>query len=305
MTKILVVIAGPTGIGKTQAAIELANHFHSEIISSDSRQIFKELKVGTAVPSEQELQKIKHHFIQSHSIFENYNASKYETDVLELLDKLFLRKNIVILAGGSMLYIDAVCKGIDIMPDADMEIREKLKSALKREGLESLRMQLKKIDPEYYSKVDLKNPARIIHTLEIYFTTGKPYTSFLSNSVKKRSFLIIKIGLDCIRSELHDKINRRVDKMMDEGFEQEALSLYPYRDLPALNTVGYKEMFAYFNHDISLEKAVELIKRNTRRYARKQLTWLRGQPEYMWFKPHEMREIIKYVENEIAGNEFE
>ena len=298
--KTLIVVAGPTGIGKTSAGIKLAQHFNTEIISSDSRQIFKELKIGTAVPSENELAAVKHHFIHSHSIHESYNASRYETEALELLENLFLKHGTVLLVGGSMLYIDAVCKGIDIMPDADPEIRKSLKIQLEKEGIESLRLQLKKLDQEYYRMVDLKNPNRIVHALEICLMTGKPYSSFRSNPKKKRSFSILKIGLNCSRDLLHQRINSRVDKMVEAGLEQEALCVYPLKHLNALNTVGYREWFSFFDREISREQAIELIRRNSRRYARKQLTWFRNDPEMNWFEPGQVDDIITFIENNIS-----
>jgi len=299
MPKTLIIITGPTGIGKTSTGIALARHLNTEIISADSRQIFKELTIGTAVPSTKERKAVKHHFIHSHSIHENYNASKFETEVLALLDKLFQEFNEVVMVGGSMLYIDAICKGIDSMPDADPEIRLSLQNQLNTEGIESLRLQLKKLDPEYYSKVDLKNPARIIHALEICLMTGKPYSAFRSNPQKERPFQIVKIGLNCDRDELHNRINTRVDKMVKAGLEKEARDVYRLRHLNALNTVGYREWFAFFDGEITHEKAIELIKRNSRRYARKQLTWFRRDPEVYWFEPQQTEEIIKFAESKI------
>jgi len=259
MPKTLVIITGPTGIGKTEVSIKVAQHFNAEIVSADSRQIFKELCIGTAVPSAEELAMVPHHFIQSHSVEENYNASRYETEALELIDELFKQKDVLLLVGGSMLYIDAICKGIDIMPDADPEIRASLKKQLEEEGLDSLRLQLKTLDPEYYKKVDLKNPNRIIHALEISIQTGKPYSSFRSNTPKERPFKILKIALNCDRQVLHNRINLRVDKMMEAGLEEEARSVYHKKHLNSLNTVGYQELFAYFNEEIPREKAIELI----------------------------------------------
>jgi tRNA dimethylallyltransferase len=296
MQKYLIVITGPTGIGKTAVAIQLAKHFGSEIISADSRQLYKELNIGTATPQPHELSAIKHHFIQSHSIADNYNASKYETEALKLIEQLFVKTDILFLTGGSMLYIDAVCKGIDEMPDADPEIRSNLKLILEKEGIESLRLQLKQLDPDYYQIVDLKNPNRIIHALEICMTTGKPYSSFRTNPAKKRSFTIIKIGLDCDRQMLHNRINSRVDKIIEDGLENEVRNLLPYKNLNALNTVGYREFFEYFDGKISAGTAVELIKRNSRRYARKQLTWFRNDQQMQWFQPHDITEIIEFIE---------
>ena len=300
MTKFLVVITGPTGVGKTSVGIDVAKHFHSEIISCDSRQIYRELSIGTAVPEAEELKAIPHHFIHSHSIEDNYNASRYETEALALLEFLFQKHDILLLVGGSMMYVDAVCKGIDIMPDADPEIRNDLKTRLENEGLESLRRQLKNLDPDYYQTVDLKNPNRIIHALEITLQTGKPYSSFRTNTNKKRPFSIIKIGLYREREELHQRINRRVDQMIANGLQEEAQKVYPIKELNALNTVGYRELFSFFDGDISKEKAIELIKRNSRRYARKQLTWFRRDEEMKWFGPNQNSEIIQYIENQIA-----
>lgn len=300
MPKTLVVITGPTGIGKTEVSIKVARHFNTEIVSADSRQIFKELNIGTAVPSKEELAAVPHHFIQSHSIEENYNASRYETEALELLDKLFKQKDVLLLVGGSMLYIDAICKGIDIMPDADPEVRASLKKQLEEEGLESLRLQLKKLDPDYYKKVDLKNPNRIIHALEISIQTGKPYSSFRSNTAKQRPFKIVKIALNCDRQVLHNRINLRVDKMMEAGLENEARGVYHKKHMNSLNTVGYQELFAYFDGDISREKAVELIKRNSRRYARKQITWFRRDETVKWFEPTESDRIIEWLKSQIS-----
>ncbi len=299
MTKTLVVITGPTGIGKTDVSIKIAQHFNAEIVSADSRQIFKELCIGTAVPTKQELAAVPHPFIQSHSVEENYNASRYETEALELINELFQQKDVLLLVGGSMLYIDAICKGIDIMPDADQEIRASLKKQLEEEGLESLRLQLKTLDPEYYKKVDLKNPNRIIHALEISIQTGKPYSSFRSNTPKERPFRIIKIALNCDRELLHKRINLRVDKMMEAGLEAEAQSVYHKKHMNSLNTVGYQELFAYFNGEISRDKAIELIKRNSRRYARKQITWFRRDEGVNWFEPTESEKIIAWLESQI------
>ncbi len=299
MAKTLIVITGPTGVGKTSAGIEIARHFGAEIISADSRQIFKEMSIGTAVPKKMELAAVKHHFIQTHSIHDNYNASRFEFEALNLLQQLFRKYEVVLMVGGSMLYIDAVCNGIDFMPDADLEIRRRLKDRLVAEGIESLRIQLKKLDPDYYYQVDLKNPNRIIHALEICLTTGKQYSSFRSNKKKKRPFSILKIGLNCEREKLHERINRRVDIMLDHGLEKEAKKLYKYKELTALNTVGYREFFSYLDDEISREKAIELIKRNTRRYARKQLTWFRKEPEMHWFSPGETGNIIQFINNNV------
>lgn len=296
MQKYLIVLTGPTGIGKSSIAIKIAQHFNTEIVSSDSRQIFKELTIGTAVPGVEELTSVKHHFIQTHSIKENYNASRYENDALDTIISLFANHDLVLLVGGSMLYIDAVCNGIDIMPDAYPEIRKSLKEKLESDGLESLRFQLKKLDPDYYNSIDLKNPNRIIHALEICIMTGKPYSSFRSNQKKTRPFSVIKIGLNCERELLHHKINTRVDQMIEAGLEDEARKLFHLKHLNALNTVGYRELFAFFDGETTREKAIELIKRNSRRYARKQLTWFRSDPAMKWFEPEQTNEIIAFIE---------
>ena len=296
MPKTLVVLVGPTGIGKTSMGIKIADHFQTEIVSADSRQLFREMEIGTAVPSPSERAAIKHHFIQTHSIHTNYNASRFENEAIELIEKLFKKHDTVIMVGGSMLYIDAVCNGIDRMPDADLEIRTQLKKQLKEDGIESLRLQLKTLDPDYYSQVDLKNPNRIVHALEICLTTGRPYSSFRKNTKKERPFSIVKIGLDCDRNLLHQRINKRVDEMIKLGLENEARQLYRFKNNTALNTVGYRELFAYFDNEISIERATELIKRNTRRYARKQLTWFRKDEEMNWFEPSQGNEIIRFID---------
>ncbi len=299
MQKYLIVLTGPTGIGKTSTGLALAKYFNTEIVSSDSRQIYKELKIGTAVPNKEELALVKHHLIQNHSIHENFNVSKFENEALSVINTLFKKHNLVLLVGGSMLYIDAVCNGIDNMPDTDPEIRDILKVKLESEGIESLRFQLKKLDPEYYNTVDLKNTNRIIHALEISLMTGKPYSTFLTKSKKTRPFSVIKIGLNCQREKLHNIINTRVDNMINAGLEDEARNLYKLKHLNALNTVGYRELFSFFEDEISREKAIELIKRNSRRYARKQLTWFRNDDEMNWFETDQTKEIITYIENQI------
>jgi len=291
-TKTLLVLAGPTGVGKTALSIQIAKHFSTEIISCDSRQIFREMRVGTAVPPEEILTQVPHHFIHSHSIFEKYNASKFEAEILDLLPQLFEIHDIVVMTGGSMLYIDAVCKGIDDLPDIDPELRQNLKERMKKEGIASLRNELKLVDSDYYHEADLQNPVRIIHALEIFYTTGKSFSSQRTKTQKQRDFRIVKVCLNRERSELYGRINQRVDEMMHLGLEQEARRLYPHRHLNTLNTVGYREMFDYFDGGCTLEEAVEKIKANTRKYARKQLTWFRKDPEIQWFHPDQYQEML-------------
>jgi tRNA dimethylallyltransferase len=294
MKNFLIVLLGPTGVGKTDISIEIADHFRCEIISADSRQFFREMRIGTAVPSELQLKTIKHYFINILSVEDYYSSSLFERDVLELLPQLFSNNNIALMAGGSGMYIDAVCNGIDDIPDVDATIREKYIARYRTEGIEGLRVALKLLDPEHYAKVDLKNHKRIIRALEICETTGMPYSSFLKYKKRKRDFEIIKIGLDRTRDDLYNRINSRVDDMVKMGLEEEARQLYRFRHLNALNSVGYREFFDFFDGKISKEKAIELIKRNSRRYAKRQLTWWGNDKEIKWFKPEQIREIIDY-----------
>lgn len=296
---LLVVILGPTGIGKTRTAIELAKKFRTEILSADSRQFYRELKIGTASPTPQELSEARHHFTGHISVKDYYNASMYEVEALELLEELFDKMNPVILTGGSGLYIDSLCNGIDDLPHVDQEVRKKLQAAFIEKGLSFLREELLRLDPMHYEKVDLNNPKRILKALEVCHITGKPYSSFLTQPKKERGFRILKIGLNMDREELYQRINQRVDKMMEEGLEEEARSLYGFRNLNSLNTVGYKELFDHFDVIISREKAVELIKRNTRHYAKRQLTWFARDKEIHWFHPTEMESIITLVQSQL------
>jgi tRNA dimethylallyltransferase len=300
MQNILIVLLGPTGVGKTDISIDIASHFSSEIISSDSRQFYKEMRIGTAVPSDNQLRKIKHHFVRFLSIKDYYSASLFERDVLKLLQELFIRNRMVLMSGGSGMYIDAVCDGIDNIPDVDPAIREKYINKYKEEGIESLRVSLKMLDPEHYDKVDLRNHKRIIRALEICDTTGRSYSSFLEKEKRERDFGIIKIGLERSREELYVRINHRVDEMLRIGLEEEAKSLYDLKHLNALNTVGYKEFFDYFDKKISREKAIELIRRDSRRYAKRQMTWWAKDKDIKWFHPEKKQEIIDYVSNSIS-----
>ena len=301
MAKTLIVLLGPTGVGKTDLSIQIAQHFGTEIISCDSRQLFREMLIGTAVPEAKYLDTIPHHFIASHSVTEYYSAARFENDVMHLLDKLFAGNDVVLMTGGSMLYIDAVCKGIDDLPDVDIELRDNLLKRYANEGLDNLRGELKILDPDYYHTVDLQNPKRILHALEICLMTGKPYSSFRSNQTKNRYFNIIKIGLNRDRTELYDRINRRVDAMFEAGLEEEARTLLSYKTLNSLNTVGYRELFDHFDGLCTLDEAREKIKANSRKYARKQLTWFRRDPEVKWFHPSEDAEIISSLDYIVAS----
>ena len=293
--KTLIVITGPTAVGKTQLCLDIARHFDIPIINADSRQIFKELSIGTAKPSAEELQQVRHYFVGTLSLQDYYSASLFESQVMALLDTLFLQSDYALMAGGSMMYIDAVCDGIDDIPTIDDETRATMKRRLAEEGLPRLCEELQRLDPEYYEIVDRQNPKRVVHALEICTMTGRTYTSFRKRDKKERPFRIVKIGLNREREELYQRINARVDKMMQQGLLKEAESVYPLRHLNALNTVGYKELFEYFNGRWSLEEAVERIKGNTRRYARKQLTWYKKDPQIRWFHPDQKKEIIDYI----------
>jgi len=300
--KHLIIITGPTASGKTDLAVTLAEHFGTEIISADSRQIFKEMRIGTAVPDDEVLHRVKHHFIQTRSVKEYYNAFMYETEVIDLLEQqLFVNHDVAIMCGGSMMYVDAVCNGIDLIPDPDMAVRNRLWQQFENEGIEPLRQQLLQLDPEYYKICDLNNHKRIIKALEVSIQTGKPYSSFRTGNKKQRSFSIIKIGVNYPREILHQRINQRVDKMIGEGLLDEARSLYPLKHLNSLNTVGYRELFDFFDNKTSLETAVELIKRNTRRYARKQISWFNGDKDLTWFQPDKVDDIINYCNSKIIG----
>lgn len=303
MRKTLIVVVGPTGIGKSDLSIQIAQHFHTEIISADSRQVYKELEIGTAVPPAEDLAKVKHHLIHHRSIHEYYSAAVFEKEALQVIENCFTDKDNLVMTGGSMMYIDALCNGIDDIPDADPEIRVQLVHEYKQKGLDHMRLQLKQLDPVYYDQVDLKNPKRILHALEICLSSGRAYSSMRTASIKQRPFNIIKIGLNKGRELLYDRINKRVDKMLELGLEAEAQSVFEYHHLNSLNTVGYKELFAYFEGEITREEAIDLIKRNSRRYAKKQLSWFRRDTEINWFDPEQMNEIIQLIEDRLKQNE--
>lgn len=293
----LVIVLGPTGVGKTELCLQLAGHLGTPVINADSRQIFAELPIGTAAPSKEQQRRVKHFFVGNHHIQDYYNASMYEEDVLKLLPQIFhSHSHRALLSGGSMMYIDAVCKGIDDIPTVDEHTRTLMKQRLSDEGLPTLVAELKRLDPEHWEIVDKKNPRRVIHALEICHMTGRTYTSFRTNQIKRRPFNTIKIGLDRDREELYERINNRVLKMMEEGLEDEARALYPLRGLNALNTVGYKELFAFFDGSINREEAVRQIQSNSRRYMRKQLTWFKHDEQIKWFHPDNIKEIINYLD---------
>jgi tRNA dimethylallyltransferase len=301
LNKHLVIITGPTAVGKTAAGIALARHYKTEIISADSRQIYREMSIGTAVPMQEELKTIKHHFIQTKSIFDYYNASMFEYEVLDLLRELFLKYDIVFMVGGSTLYIDAVCHGIDELPAIDHDIRNEVTQRYKTEGIGYLQETLKSLDPKYYALVDLKNPSRLMKAVEISIMTGRPYSSFLTAQRKSRPFNIIKTGINCEREILYNQINQRVDSMFSKGLESEALNLAYARENNAMKTVGYREIFDYFDGKLSLIEAIEQIKINTRRYAKRQITWFQRDKEMFWFQPGQMEEMIRYIDQKIMG----
>ena len=297
--KTLVVLLGPTGVGKTALSFALAERLGTPILSADSRQLYAEIPIGTAAPTKEEQERVKHYFIGTHQLTDYYSAAQYEIDVLRLTEELFGIHDSLLLTGGSMMYIDAVCKGIDDIPTVDDVTRRTLLERYEVEGLEPLVNELRLLDPEYYRIVDLKNPKRVIHALEICYMTGKTYTSFRTRTTKERPFRIIKIGLRREREELYSRINRRVDQMVSDGLVEEARRVYPYRHLNSLNTVGYKELFAHFDGDCTLEFAIEKIKQNSRIYSRKQMTWFRRDEEIRWFHPDEVEEILRYVTDSI------
>lgn len=295
MKKTLIVITGPTAVGKTALCLEIAKHFDIPIINADSRQIYRELRIGTAQPTKEQMQEVKHYFVGTLGLDDYYSASLFEQQVLECLEQQFRTNDYALLSGGSMMYIDAVCDGIDDIPTIDDETRTLMKQRLADEGLEALVDELRRLDPDYYEIVDRQNPRRVVHALEICVMTGKTYTSFRKREKRQRPFQIIKIGLNRPREELYDRINQRVDQMMADGLLEEARSLYPLRHLNALNTVGYKELFDHLEGRWPLEEAVERIKGNTHRYARKQLTWYKKDERMKWFHPQETEQIISYI----------
>jgi len=297
MKKTLIVITGPTAVGKTACCLHIARHFGIPIINADSRQMYRDLKIGTAAPTEAQLQEVRHYFVGTLALDEYYSASMFEEQVLKLLDELFQTSDYALMSGGSMMYIDAVCNGIDDIPTIDDKTRTLMKQRLNDEGLERLCEELRQLDPEHYAIVDKKNPRRVVHALEICHMTGQTYTSFRTNRKKERPFRIVKIGLNLPRELLYERINQRVDAMMQQGLLGEVERNACNRALNALNTVGYKELFNYLDGTWTLDEAVERIKGNTRRYARKQLTWFKKDETMRWFSPNDEKEIINYIEN--------
>ena len=298
-TKTLISIVGPTAIGKTNLAIEVAKYFQSEIISCDSRQFFKEMKIGTAVPSEEELVEVKHHFIQNISIHEKYSVGDFERDGLAFLDNYFETNDICIMVGGSGLYEKAITVGFDEFPDVDPKIREDLNNELAEFGIEKLQEELQEVDPKYFEEVDIFNKQRVTRALEIYRASGLPFSHFRNQDLDKRPFNIIKIGLELPREEMYDRINLRVDMMMNEGLLNEAKNLFPLKDLNALQTVGYRELFDFFEEKITLDFAIEEIKKNTRRFAKRQMTWFKKDETVNWFSPFDQENIINFISNKI------
>ena len=292
----LVVVLGPTGVGKTKTCLAIAQHLNTPIINADSRQIFAEIPIGTAAPTQEQRAIVPHYFVGTHRLEDYYSASMFEQDVLKLLEDLFTEHSACLLTGGSMMYLDAVCKGIDDIPTVDAATRELFKKRLATDGLPALVEELKQKDPVHWGVVDKNNPRRVVHALEICHVTGTTYTSFRTNTSKQRPFRILKIGLNRQREGLYARINERVTKMMELGLEAEAKNVYSYRGLNSLNTVGYKEMFKYLDGEISREEAIRQIQSNTRRYMRKQLTWFKKDLDIQWFHPDNIKEIINYID---------
>lgn len=302
MSKKLIVIVGPTGVGKTELCLQIAEHLNIPIVNADSRQIFSEIPIGTAAPTPEQQQRVKHYFVGNHHLEDYYSASLFEEDVIQLLtDNLFNTSDVALMSGGSMMYIDAVCNGIDDIPTIDDNTREWMKQRLETEGLPRLVEELKLLDPEHWKIVDRNNPRRVVHALEICHMTGKTYTSFRQNAKKQRPFDIIKIGLNRDREELYNRINARVLQMFDEGLVDEALAVYDKRGLNSLNTVGYKETFEYLDGLITIDQCIFNIQSNSRRYCRKQQTWFKRDKNIMWFHPDNIKEIINYIDNQLIG----
>lgn len=294
--KKLIVLIGPTGVGKTELSLSLAEKYNTCIISADSRQLYKDLVIGTASPTTEQLQRVKHYLVGTLQLTDYYSAARYEEEVITLLNTLYLTHDVVVLTGGSMMYVDAVCKGIDDIPTIDDETRHLMLHRYETEGLDTLCAELKLLDPEYYKMVDLKNPKRVVHALEICYMTGRTYTSFRTQQAKERPFEIIKMGLSRPREELYERINHRVDMMVEDGLVEEVQKVYPHRALNSLNTVGYKEIFNYLNGEWTLAFALDKIKQNSRIYSRKQMTWFKRDKDICWFHPDDVAEINSYLD---------
>lgn len=300
MSKTLIVIAGATGSGKTDLSINIALHYRAPIVSTDSRQFYRGIPIGTAQPDTEQLQAVEHHFIASHDLTQDFNCGAYEQEALQRIEELFQKHDFVVAVGGSGLYIKALCEGMDDLPEVDAALREQLMNDMKQHGVDAMAERLRSLDPAYYEVVDRKNPARVLRALEVCIGTGMPYSSLRTGEKRTRPFNIIKIATDMDRALLYERIDRRVDIMIEQGLEQEARSVYHLRKLNSLQTVGYREFFDYFDGTISREEAIELIKRNSRRYAKRQLTWFRRDTEFEWFNPSEKEKIIEYIDAKVC-----
>lgn len=301
--KTLLVIVGPTGVGKTELSLRAAEYFSTSILNADSRQLYRDIPIGTAAPTAEDLSRVPHHFVGTLNLDDYYSAARYESEAMSLLERLFAGRDIVVLSGGSMLYVDAVCQGIDDIPTISDSVRQQMRERYENEGLETLAAELERLDPAYFAQCDIRNPKRVIHALEICHMTGRTYTSFRVRKVKERPFRIIKIGLCRERGELFDRIGRRTDQMLSAGLLDEARRVLPHRDCNSLNTVGYKELFKYLDGEWTLDFALEKIKRNTRVYAKKQMTWFKKDPEIAWFHPDKWDEVRFFIQNRMSADE--
>lgn len=300
--KTLLVIVGPTGVGKTELSLRAAEYFSTSILNADSRQLYRDIPIGTAAPTAEDLSRVPHHFVGTLNLDDYYSAARYESEAMSLLERLFAGRDIVVLSGGSMLYVDAVCQGIDDIPTISDSVRQRMRERYENEGLETLAAELERLDPAYFAQCDIRNPKRVIHALEICHMTGRTYTSFRVRKVKERPFRIIKIGLCRERGELFDRIGRRTDQMLSAGLLDEARRVLPHRDCNSLNTVGYKELFKYLDGEWTLDFALEKIKRNTRVYAKKQMTWFKKDPEIAWFHPDKWDEVRFFIQNRMSAD---
>ncbi len=301
--KTLLVIVGPTGVGKTELSLRAAEYFSTSILNADSRQLYRDIPIGTAAPTAEDLSRVPHHFVGTLNLDDYYSAARYESEAMSLLERLFAGRDTVVLSGGSMLYVDAVCQGIDDIPTISDSVRQRMRERYENEGLETLAAELERLDPAYFAQCDIRNPKRVIHALEICHMTGRTYTSFRVRKVKERPFRIIKIGLCRERGELFDRIGRRTDQMLSAGLLDEARRVLPHRDCNSLNTVGYKELFKYLDGEWTLDFALEKIKRNTRVYAKKQMTWFKKDPEIAWFHPDKWDEVRFFIQNRMSADE--